>query len=200
MEFDSSCFQPCADFNSSYMRALLVKQPSTAMFPAWDEAAWVHISSSGDVPLEPSVPRRVLETKGSQAPLLPPLPPFALITPGAVLAELLLPSPVPLWRQELPHPCKGTQFLLDLHASRNVLKAQLSNVRETREGRLRVSCLGWLAGEGADRQLCYLSSDLAEFLNCVKISFVRGAGKRWQGTFSLDKFKLSPNQTVNQIQ
>lgn len=67
-----------------------------------------------------------------------------------------------------------------------MLKAQLSNVRETREGRLRVSCLGWLAGEGADRQLWYLSSDLAQFLNCVKILFVRGAGKRWQGTFSLD--------------
>lgn len=96
MEFDPSCFQPCADFNSSYMRALLVKQPSTAMFPAWDEAAWVHISSSGDVPLEPSVPQRVLETKGSQAPLLPPLPPFALITPGLLCWQSccsLLPCP-----------------------------------------------------------------------------------------------------------
>lgn len=80
------------------------------------------------------------------------------------------------------------------------LKAQLSNVRETREGRSWVSCLGWLAGEGADKKLWYLSSDLAQFLNCVKISFLCGAGKRWQGSFSLDKFKLSTNQTVNQIQ
>lgn len=65
IEFDPSCFKPRADFNSSYMPALLVKQPSTAMFLPWDEAAWEHISCSGNVHLELAVPQRVLETKGS---------------------------------------------------------------------------------------------------------------------------------------
>lgn len=139
IEFDRSCIKPCAEFNSSYMPALWVKQPSTAMFPAWDEAAWVHISCSGNVHLELSIPQRVLENKGSRAPVLAPLPPFALITPGVLCQQSCCsPSHAPL-KARTSTPLQGhPAFAGSSHCSKctlPTLKAQLSNVRETREGR-----------------------------------------------------------------
>lgn len=130
IEFDRSCIKPCAEFNSSYMPALWVKQPSTAMFPAWDEAAWVHISCSGNVHLELSIPQRVLENKGSRAPVLAPLPPFALITPG-VLCQQSCCSP-------LPCPSEGTNFHTLARAPSfcwifTLLKMHFANIESTTE-------------------------------------------------------------------
>lgn len=173
------------------------------MFSAWAEAAWVHISYSRNVHLE-LFPRGCWKPRGPEPhschPCFP-LPSSLWVCCASRTAAP--PSHAPL-KTGTSTPLQGHPVPAgSSHWSKCVLtmlKAQRSNVGETREGRLRVSCLGWLAAEGADRQLWYLSSDLAQFLNCVKISFVCEAGKRWQGTFSIDKFKLSPNQTVNQIQ
>lgn len=180
------------------------------MLPAWDLAAWVHISVHIRGGALGAVCTSFVEVAAGNQGVLRP----TTVTPpsrgqhrsgSAEQAELLLPPPVYLWRQKRPHPCKGTQFLLDLHAGWDAFwqcwkyNWGMSN-RWMEEGWLWVSWLGWLVGEWADRQLLHLSSNLAQFLNHVKISFVCGTGERWQGTFTPEKFKLSPNQAVNQIQ
>lgn len=179
------------------------------MLPAWDRVDWVHISGSGEVHLEGSVPfcrGGCWEPRGPAPHCCHPSLPWTLSfwvswAGGAAAAS---PACAPL-KTETSTPLQGHLVLAEascwLKWALTMLKTQPSDVKQTNGWREIASYMTGLAfGEWAGRQLLHLSSNLAEFLNHVKISFVCGTGKIWQGTFTLDKFKLTPNQTANQIQ
>lgn len=107
IEFDPSCFKSCADIDSSYMPALLVKQPSTVMFPAWDEAAWVHISGSGNVHLCSLFPRGCWKPGGPKPRCCHPcLPLLSSLWVCCASRDAAPPSHTP-WRAGTSAPLQG---------------------------------------------------------------------------------------------